>query len=320
MKKIILLVITIVSSGCLVKNNIGIEYPKWYLNNDKDSATYLNGVGNASSKKAAILMALYDIASKITVSIESSYSVTTKIKNDNYSQNIDKNIKATVEKINFRNYKITNEAILNNNQYIVAIKVNKIALANEIMIKVNNKIEQSKQILDTDYKNRTYKLKKMNKIINIIPKLKSELFIANSLDKMLKVDSVLKTIDTLENKINTMKNNITVNISSSHNRGYSKILSSIITKKGFILVNKVATLNIVINSIETKINSMGNKIIKSDLEIIVYNKTKSIILAKKRIVSGGSSNSSFRQAREFAISYFKSKIIDENILSDMLGI
>ena len=319
-KLLVSTILLVLFTGCLPKKNVEVDYPTWYNQIQKDSLMYLYGVGESETKKGATAIALNEVASKITVEIESSYSINTQMSGTKYTKSIKRNIKNNIKKIEFTNYKIIKEKVLNNNRYVVLVQVDRLDLASALKIKIDNKIKKFRSIVSTKYSNFTHKLKELKKIQKSIESLKSDIFILNSLDEMMNIKPLLKSLEKIESKIESIKNKTTINVKSDNNDDYAKVLSSIITKEGFSIVSNNATLNITIKSKEQKINSMGNKIIKASLEIVVLDKNKKQILGKKRFITGGKSRSNFSQAHEFSVRNFNKKIIRDNILGDLLGI
>ncbi|RDU57317.1 LPP20 family lipoprotein [Helicobacter sp. MIT 99-5507] len=71
------------------------QYPSWYLSTNKDSS-YLYGVGSSNNLQDAKFEALNDIASQISLSIESDINISKEQKNENLSNVINSNIGVNV--------------------------------------------------------------------------------------------------------------------------------------------------------------------------------------------------------------------------------
>jgi len=320
--KLLLIFATIfLLSGCSSTKNEP-NYPQWYTKIHKDSPIYLHGLGESSSKKGAIAIALNEIASKITVSIESSYSSTTNVSGKNYNKSIQKTIKNSIKKIEFTNYKVLKEVVLSNNTYAVLVQVDRLDLAHSLEIKIADEIKSANTKLNSKFNNFTLKLKTMAKIQNSIPSIKSNIFILGTLDEMMDIKKYLSSINQINKKINKIKNMTTMSITNTttSQNDYTKVLSSIITQKGFSVVKDNPDLHITVDTKEQEISSMGNKIIKANVEITIFNKSKTKVIGTKKFVTGGKSRANFSQAHEFSTRNFKDKILKENILSDILGI
>ena len=321
MKNYILLILSIfLFIGCINNKNLEIKYPKWYTKHKQDNPMYLYAKAKSTNKKDAILIALNEIASKISISIQSSYKTTTLISKNNYNKNIQRDIQTNIKKIEFNDYKIIKEEILNNN-YLILVRVDKLNLAQKIKLKIDSAIKKANNSIKKDFNNYTYKLKELSKIKNTIPQIKSNIFILNTLDEMIDIKKYLNKLKNIEKNIDNIKNKTTINIKSKNkNNEYDKVIKSIISKKGFVIVEQNAMLNIEIESKEKKIESMENKIIKSTIQITIYNKNKTKILGKKSIIIGGSSYNGFTQAKEFAMKNFEKKLLEDKILFDISGI
>ena len=60
--------------GAMISACGGVEYPSWYLESDADS-THLYGVGSGESLESAKKMALNDLSSQISLSVDSAVSI-----------------------------------------------------------------------------------------------------------------------------------------------------------------------------------------------------------------------------------------------------
>ena len=67
------------------------QYPSWYLSSNEDSR-YLYGVGSSNNLQDAKLEALNDLASQISLSIESDINISKEQKDENLSSTINSNI------------------------------------------------------------------------------------------------------------------------------------------------------------------------------------------------------------------------------------
>ena len=90
---------SVVFSGCLGGSKQPVvKYPTWYTKLHQDSKIILYATAEAYSEKEAVTLALNSIASKISVSVESSYTSTTNSSRNSYSKNTQQNIKNRCKK------------------------------------------------------------------------------------------------------------------------------------------------------------------------------------------------------------------------------
>ena len=76
----------------------GVVYPSWYLSNNEDSS-YLYGVGSSNNLVDAKFEALNDIASQISLSIESDVNIAKEQHNEDFSSAISSNIGINISDI-----------------------------------------------------------------------------------------------------------------------------------------------------------------------------------------------------------------------------
>ena len=69
-------------TGCsqvAIKTNDVVKYPSWYNTIQKDTNKFYFSSNEGDTKKEAISKALNDIASKISISVSSTYSTTSRL-------------------------------------------------------------------------------------------------------------------------------------------------------------------------------------------------------------------------------------------------
>jgi hypothetical protein len=316
-----LIILPFLFFGCALQKDTQVVYPKWYLKIQKDNHRYIYGEAEGETFKDSTAIALNNIASKISVIVQSTYRSTTTTTTTTYDKTIQRDIKNSVKKIKFNNYKIIKKTILNNQKHLVLVEVDKIKLANGIKTKLDNQIA----ILKSSQNGKSYdivsRLKKYQKISKKISKIKSNIYILHTLDNSFDIKKYLQIINNTNQQINNYKKSITIGVLSKNNNDYKKLLISLITKKGYKVVSsKKSKLNISIKIQEKKIKILGNKIIKAKIDLKTTNKANTKILGQKQIFSGGKSNTKFPQAHEFSLINFENKLKSKNILFEMLGI
>lgn len=321
LKKAKLIVFSAISlfllTGCLPKKEVKVSYPNWYTSLQKDSTLFYYGTGEGYSKKEAVINALNDIASKVNISIESSISTNKVMTSGTYNRTIHQNIKNKVKKIDFSNYAIKQSKALDNGKIIVLVQVNRVKNAEIISDKISKEIKDINNILNTRFKNITYKLKEYNNIYSKIDKeLLPKCFIAKSLSDNINIDSKIDKLLNIKKKVDSFKNSITFSIKSNNSK-YTTALVNEISQKGYT-INKKAKIKLVLNIKEEKKSILGNYIIKSVINITA--KEGNSIISQDRIITGAKSRSNYTQAREFASKQFKTELSKKNILNKLLGI
>jgi hypothetical protein len=299
-----------------------IVYPKWFNSISKDTTLFYYGVGEGRTKQEAVTNALNEIASKVSVSIQSSFSSITNVnkigKDTNYIKHITNNVQNKVKKIEFSSYKVVKFKMLSANKYIVSIAVNRLDNAQLMLDKIDTNIEKYNQILNSNKLNVATRLKNYMKISDTIDKeLLPNCFIVKSLNDSGDTDSSIKKLLDIKLKISNFKNGLVFNIVGNNISGYKEIISELLTKNKLTVARK-SNIDIKLSVNESNINSLGYYIKKVKVVISIISNNK--LIATKVIVVGGKSLANYSQAKEFALNNFKKKMIDKKVLKELLGI
>jgi hypothetical protein len=327
MRAVLIFLTLIFFSGCAVlKPDLSTEdsvakYPTWYTSVHKDSSVNFYGLGEGSTKTDAISAALNDIASKISISVESTYITKTKIitkdEKEDYTQIIDNHIKNEVAKIEFNRYELLKYEKLNNDTHIVMVSLNRIKSAEFKSQKVKNKIDSYKKELSNNSSNTVAKLKVLNEISDEIDtKTLPQCYIIKTLYPLEENDEDIKTLLDIKNSISTFKEDISFNIDGTS--GFKEVLQEKISAKAFSIVKRGEKVRIGIKADETQLYVMGNNIYKAKVDISVYADNK--ILGKKTLTIGAKSRTSYKQAKEFALIEFRERLKEQNVLKELAGI
>jgi len=316
---LILITVPIFFLGCSNIHPKPSEYPKWYTTQKNDTKNILYGKAEANTEKEAILSALNHIASKINITIESSFTTTKKSSKNFYSKTTQEYLKNSVQKIDFSNYEIVKQKKLQNGKFIVFVKIRKDILAKSLTLKIENRIKYYDTILKANYSNITSKIKQYKQTSLNIKRIESSVYLLENLGASSTAETYLRKLAVLQNYIDTFNNNITFTLSSNTiGKDFEEQLSSLITQKGYLITNKNPNITIKLTVSKKNIRVLGYKVSKVVINIVA--KDKHAIIGKQTIIVAGKSVASFRQANQFAIKNFTNKLIKEDILKKLLGI
>jgi len=240
MKKWLFLIILIFLSACGSP-----EIPKWYVNTPKDNSLYFYATAEGYSKQNAIKNALNDIASRINVKISSNFVINKGIHNEKTYNEIYQQINTQISNVSFNNYEIL-KTQKRDDKYYVLVRVNKQKLIKSLKTKTDLNLQNLKFDNQTPIK----KVISAYKILNGLKKLKSDVFILESLGhdinpyviKIEKLENKAKTIITntkFSVKANRFKN-ATIEVLSRYltiTPNSNNIISVNVTTKKFILFN-----------------------------------------------------------------------------------
>ena len=318
MKYLLFFLISLLFTACMPKEPEVKNYPVWFESTTKDSSTYYYASAEAVNKNEAVANALNMIASKISISISSTYKSNTITSANFYNKEIENSIKNTIKNIDFNNYTIVNEKKFNNN-YLVFLKVNRLELAKELESKIKNSLNVASQKTDIKYKNSILKLREYNAVLKTFGALKTDIYTLASIDKSKNIQKYLTEINNIQKKIKVFKATITFKIKGKNSK-YKKALSELITQKGYKLSSRYPSIIININIHKQQLTVIENKIIKGIINISAFDAANHSLLGEKRMILGAKSKSSFQRADEFMLIAFQERLKNNQILYKLLGI
>ncbi|MBN2782980.1 MAG: LPP20 family lipoprotein [Campylobacterales bacterium] len=322
-KVFFLLLVTFLFSGCVggKKEVEVLTYPKFYTTIPQDSRSYYYGLGEGSSKEDAIAIALNDIASKLSITVESKRTIQTNIsthnERENYTQISNNEIKNEVGKVEFSSYEVKRYEQMPENRHFVLVAIDRVKNANMASQKIASKIDSYKKELSMDSSNIVSKLKALNKISGEInTQTLRECDVLKALSYSDEVDGYIKTLKTIDTKIAEYKNKITFFISADD--AYKNVLMEKLSSKGYSVVDDGAKVNLHLYVLETQLYVMGNHIYKANIEITATADNK--VVGKKTLTVGAKSRSNYEMARDFGVVEFRDKLEKESVLAELVGI
>ncbi len=286
--------------------------PKWYLNPIQNSNIYLYGVGEGKTLKEAKNNALNDMASRLSVTIDSNIQQYKNITSSNtsvgnYQKRLTQNINVEVKKINFTNARVDNSEILNNS-FFVQMKVNRQELFNAH----KSAFELSEQTIQTNVKNsstlpileRIYALKQLEPTLE---KASSQALILNAIENSFSAQSYVKNYQAIQNQTQTLKNNLRVKLSTNlSQKHFANELLSLLNAQGYKVVNTLPNVEIHLNHTVNYSVALGWQIAKVSSNISVISSDKTV--SNTVINSVGRSSSSKENALISASKYFKNEV------------
>jgi len=283
MKKLLFLLILIFLSAC--KNP---EIPKWYINTPKDTYTYFYASAEGYTKENAIKNALNDIASRINVKISSNFVINKGIHNQKTYSEIYQQINTKISNVSFNNYEIL-KTEKQDDKYYVLLRVNKQKLIKNLKTKTDLKLQ------NLTFNNHT-PIKKVilaYKILNELKKLKSDVFILESLGH--DINPYVIKIEKLENKAKTIITNTKFSVKANRFQEESiEILSRYLT------ISQNSDNIISVNVTTKKLILFNSYIVKGKASVFIDKPYTVAFLGK--------SVSSFKEAFNFAKSEYKKRL------------
>jgi len=306
-------------SGCV---GGGPSYPDWFSEAPLDNDRYIYGMKEGSNKEEAISRALNEIASKIHVSVESSSSLNVNIKTTNddevYTKDSTQEIKNHVQKIEFSNYRVKQEKKLSDERYVVLVEVDKELNAKLLLERIDTEISKYNQLLNGDHSNPISTVKEYHKAIDQIKKCDLvDGSVVKSFNPASSVEDRIAKLLQIKKAMEQYQSNILFGV-TGNNKAYQDVLVKQIASKGFKTTEGQANITIEMQAQEKELKVLGNKILKSSIQMVV--KSGGNIIGQSRISVGAKSRSSYDQAREFALRNFERRLKEEKIIENLLGV
>ena len=299
----------------------GASYPTWYKTVHQDTSHYSYGTGEGYSKQEAVIRALNVIASKISVSVESTSISNVNIASHNgeeeYHREVNQNVTNHVQKVELSNHKVLKVEEIENHRYAVLVRVDKELNAKLLLSKVDAHIKEYHQLL-AHKSNPVETFKKYGHAIKQInQKDMRNCSIAKGLYPSSNASKRSNSLIDIKNKMKQYQSSIGFSITCNL-KGYENVLIEAISSKGFSTQGKSTNIQLVGNIQEQTLSVMGNNILKAKIELSVP--YKGMLLGKERISIGAKSRTSYQQAREFTLRNLKKRLKEQHILENLLGI
>lgn len=238
--------------------------PSWYLTPPANDGSYLYGVGSGSSMEEATKEALDNMLAQLSVAIESSLEITTKVGEGasvGYSQDTKRNIKSEVAKVKISNYQVVSSEQIRYNQFVVLIKSDRREFARGL------KSELDSFFADYESRKKTFANSQMVSKYNFhkdssrdAESHKTTIAIAKGVDNTTDDKAYLAKALAVQNDFEKIKQTISFGINASGNASKlaEPIKSALVKEKFAISTNAVLVISVKVD-VQT-ITAAGMKI------------------------------------------------------------
>ena len=298
------------------------SYPDWYKKLNQDTSRYAYGTGEGYDKEEAVIRALNVIASKISVSVESTstsnINITTEDGEESYHRNVNQNVVNYVEKVELSNYKVQKVEEIDDNKYAVLVRVDKELNANLLLSKIDEHIKEYNQLLSGKGSNPVETFKRYGRAkARIENEDMKNCSIAKGLYPSSRSSERSNILIDIKNKMKQYQDTVSFSVQCNL-KGYENILVDEISSKGFATQGAGSSIQIVGKIQEKELAVMGNNILKAKIELSVqYN---GMLLGKELLSVGAKSRTSYKQAKEFTLRNFRKRLKEKHIIEKLLGI
>jgi len=318
---IIFLILGLLLSGCASKQRVVVkkkELPSWYVNPPKSNSFELFALGEGQNQQDAITNALSLIMSTLSVSVSSSFSAKTVVKegsiNSSDATYINKT-KSDVQKIRISEYEILHVKKLGFKRYAAVVKVNK----QKLFEGLKNEIDQKFETYKNDMKN-IQNLDALKQLAYYKDMEKSFSYVKNALIvmKVLNKNFNDKKYIAFMNKVTTKHQYLLEHISFwviSNVKSLSKPVISALTEQKFIVKNSRSKMhyNVYINAKIQKANAYGFTLARSEISFVTKDYQKRV-LASNVIHVTGQSSQGYAIAKQNLVKRLNDLIQKEGVL------
>lgn len=301
--------------------------PAWYTNPPANNPIYLYGLGDGMTNDQAVKNALDNLASRLSVTVQSTYEVNTKIQkgySESFSQSSERNLKSEVSKIRISNYEIDKSQKLAPGHYAVLIRSDKEkfydSLVKEMDIKIKALEDRRAGNQDANIIKKTYFYQDaVNETAEFMPTL----LVLNTLSETFDDSKYLKTIGTLNNEFEAIKKAINFVISGdAESKNMGETIRVALTDSGFKVVGAGAknadTVFVKLSTRSEQSEAMGFIVAKMTTNIEVTTADGKVVGGNKLNINGQSPQS-YELAKENA-SKKLSKMIEKEGMNKILGL
>jgi len=313
-KTVIFTALFIFFSGCVGQKNVpeaskGI--PSWYLSPTPNSNTYLYGVGEGKNMQEAKNSALNDMASRLSVNIDSTINQNkqsiSSSKINSYEKKLTQNINVEVKKINFTNAAIESSEVIGNSFFLL-MRVNKEELFNNHLESFSLHQTQISNTLKANQKRPVLEqLYTLEKLLPTVEKATSQALILNAINKEFNSSTPIEKHHQVTLQYEELKESLAFKISTNlPQKPFALQLIETLNKAGYKAVDKEFNAEIKLNNTVNYSVAMGWHIAKVSTSVMVVSAGK--IVSNSVINSVGRSSSSKENALISASLFFKNEL------------
>lgn len=316
-------------SGCSSKEEshmVKKELPSWYVNPPKDSKTTLYATGEGRERKEAIADALNLLASTLSVSVESQFTLQQSVEEGlvtSHQQSSQSRIDSVVEKVRISNYEIVESQEFGFKKYIVLIKSDK----QKLFSSLKNELEQKfgtaqKEVESVKESHALRELEIYKKIKTELADVRNTLMVMQALKSDFESHSYLKKAQNLTSLYDEQLSKISFSITcdDESKRLQAPIAEGLGLKKIQIESrnNKREHFNIEVRLKTKESFAYGFIMASSAIEIVVKD-AKEVIIGSNKLNIMGQSIHSFDMAQE-SVAIKLDEMIKKEGIGKVLGL
>ena len=326
---LILFMSLLIFSACSSKKRVVAEaktLPSWYTNQTKSDRNTLYSVGEGEDKASAIANALNNMASTLSVSIESDFNTKSVVRDglvSSVQRDSTSEIRSKVKKIRISDYQIIHAQEFGFLRYIVAVKSDKYKLFTSL----DKEISQNFSIIQRKYEeasefNTLKKLSIYKKAKESLANIKNTLIVMHTLNPGFDDTAYLSKALEIENRYESLLSKITFSIDA--NEDAKNLMASVangLSLEKYKIIKKPTGKNhfqIRIVSSTSQAASYGFTLARSAISITVKD-NESTVIGSNKLNLTGQSTQGYAIAKENVAVKLNAKILETGIVK-VLGL
>ncbi len=246
--------------------------PSWFTEIKADTPSQYYGYGVGDTQEDAVKAALNDIASKIAVTIESSYASLQMVSEESVVSERKNEVLANVKKMKFNNYEVLKN-VNDSDEIYVLVSVDREQLLKEKKSELD--ILSSKLSDEQVSIQNTSAIEKYKTIMMLQDDLKTlneTIFLSKSIVPSFEVDPYIELYKNFIKMMVDSRSSIVLSINGENaiSKNYAKVFSNYLSKQG-IKVSQTksnATLTVMVNTKEKKVESTSQAIQNSKFALV----------------------------------------------------
>ena len=295
------------------------KLPSWYLTPPPSDNNTLYAVGEGKDKKEALTNALSAMLATLSVSISSSYSAKTVVrdgKNESVDATYVNDIQSKVKEIRISNYEVLQAKKLGFKKYAVLVKTDKKRLFESL----KNELQQKFQLLEAREKNMKnqnalQQLAFYKKIKDSLSNLENSLIVMDVLNPNFDKQSYIEKIAVFEKRYEKLRNSISFSIKTpKHAEALRDVVAKGLTREHFKIQNKKDKnhFNITIKMDTEQANAYGIHLAKAEVTLRTKD-FKGVEIASNTLHLTGQSSASYTIAKQDLAKRLDEKIKEQGI-------
>jgi len=247
--------------------------PGWvYDVSPVDTQTTMYGIGIGKNREDAINIALNDMVSKLSVTLQSSFKSKEKVEDSYQTSTVTSNIEADIAKIKINNYKVIRSYRINYREFAVMIETDKQQFIRGIKEnfeeKYKNILQRFKNVVSANIIERYNTKKQLSKEAK---QLESSIFIISELDPIFQKKKYLQFISEMQNAFLKESHNLKFSVKGDRNsKLFIEKIKNNLVEKHFVLTHSNKNAIKIYLQTDKRLSNSLVKIITYTIHISVY--------------------------------------------------